>query len=153
MWCACPICKKERWVRLIATNVPRSKFCIRCFAKTTPEARRGAASLWWKGGRRKNSDGYVLTAVYPEDPYYSMASCKGAILEHRLVVAKSLSRCLEPWEIVHHKNGIRDDNRLENLELLSIDEHAQVTQMMEEIKRLRLRINQLEEQVTADTVA
>lgn len=71
----------------------------------------------WKGGRTQDGDGYVHIRR-PNHPY---AAKNGYILEHRLVVERALGRYLIPGELVHHINGIRDDNRLENLEL--VDHH------------------------------
>jgi len=71
----------------------------------------------WKGGRVKLDGGYV-GITYPFDgPFASMRNRMGYISEHRLVMAQKLRRPLVKGENVHHLNGIRDDNREENLEL------------------------------------
>jgi len=104
------------------------KFCSRsCGAKFKG---RGERNWNWNGGR-SISGGYISIQLKPDDFFYPMATSSGYVLEHRLVMAKHLGRCLQPWEIVHHK-GIRysgeenkQDNLKDNLELTgSIGEHS-----------------------------
>lgn len=65
------------------------------------------------GGRRINGQGYV--EIW--SPYHPYVRGKGYVKEHRLVMEKHLKRFLDPKEVVHHKNGNKLDNRIENLEL------------------------------------
>ena len=71
----------------------------------------------WKGGRIKMAQGYMAVLIDADDEMASMRLHNGYVLEHRLVMARSLGRPLTKNENVHHINGIKDDNRLENLEL------------------------------------
>lgn len=77
----------------------------------------GATHGMWKGGRTITGQGYVQCMVALDDPMASMRSRSGYVLEHRLVIARAIGRPLEPRETVHHINGDRKDNRLENLQL------------------------------------
>lgn len=63
--------------------------------------------------RRMARGGYVVLRV----PGHPMADARGRVFEHRLVMAQHLGRDLLPCENVHHINGNRADNRVENLEL------------------------------------
>ena len=69
----------------------------------------------WKGGRIKDYDGYILLKI----PDHPLCNSLGYILEHRLIMEKALGRYLTKKEVVHHKNGKKDDNRIENLLLFS----------------------------------
>lgn len=65
----------------------------------------------------KNQGGYVLRKLDDADPFFVMATVHGYVLEHRYVMARALGRPLTRSETVHHINGDRADNRLENLQL------------------------------------
>ena len=74
------------------------------------------------GHKKKRSDGYV--AIYfPDHPRSTKA---GYIQEHILVMECLLGRHLNKGEVVHHINGKKDDNRKENLELMTVSEHMRL---------------------------
>jgi len=144
IWVACIDCGKERWVpRNPKTGNPENLRCFKCaplhrIPPKFPNIRERNGH--WKGGRT-NISGYIGIRLQPDDFFYPMVNARGYVREHRLVMAKSLNRCLLSWEIVHHKNGIKTDNRLENLHLLPNQSYHIVD------SRLKQRIKQLENRV------
>ena len=118
IWSACVDCGKRRWTIL----VKHKPYRIRCRSCSHKRIIKEAAAQW-KGGKHKNSGGYILIRIYPGDFFYPMA-VGHYVKEHRLVMAKHLGRCLQSWELVYHKNGLKDDNRIENLELTITGSHS-----------------------------
>jgi len=81
--------------------------------------RSGALNPHYIAGRYKKQDGYFVVL----NPERSIDGRK-YVLEHRLIMERHLGRKLTPDEHVHHKNGHKTDNRIENLEVLSSGEHS-----------------------------
>lgn len=141
-WLPCKVCGKCRWVQM-RWGKPERDICPIC-------SRRGRSNHRWAGGRFKSTrSGYILVWIDKDNPYHPMARKTSYVFEHRLVMARHLGRCLEPWEVIHHKNGIKDDNRLENLELLpSRLAHLPSIRMQQVLKEQGKQIKQLQERLT-----
>lgn len=71
----------------------------------------------WNGGVARGHGGYLMERVTDDDPMRPMARLSMYVQQHRLVMARSLGRCLGTSETVHHINGVKTDNRIENLQL------------------------------------
>lgn len=99
---------------------------------------------------------YAYTLIALDDPYIQMASVRipsrtgyRRVSTHRLTMAKSLGRCLEPWEIVHHRDRNPMNNNIDNLELVTRTSHLVYTFMQCEIDVLRKRVTILEAELVA----
>lgn len=115
--------QKSLWWKNLKENDP-SRYKELC--KNTGGKSKGKPGLKmeknpaWKGGKRIDKrDGYVLVQL----PGHPNSRVDGSILEHRLIMSERLGRPLEKDEDVNHVNGIKHDNRLENLKLVRYMAH------------------------------
>lgn len=92
---------------------------ILCCSRKCGYDSRGKYQKNKRGGvyRYKNKRGYILMTYWDGDRKINTR-------EHRYIMEQHIGRKLEAWEDVHHKNGIRDDNRIENLEILPHEVHT-----------------------------
>lgn len=108
IWSKCSNCGRERWLTAYQKNR------ISCAVCSRP---RGEHAYNWRGGRQIDKHGYIRIKLSKDSPFYSMANARGYIAEHRLVMAQYLGRPLIGKEIVHHADGVRIHNDIENLVL------------------------------------
>lgn len=86
-----------------------------CLAKQDP-----SKNPYYKGGRIKNTYGYI--EVY--EPEHHRANKSGRVLEHIKVWEEIHQRCLPKGWVIHHLNGVKDDNRPNNLVAMKKGEHG-----------------------------
>jgi hypothetical protein len=127
----CSDCGKGRWVR-IKDGKPSRTICASCNIHNRNLRINplliGESHPNWKGGRIITIEGYVTVFLNSDSPFFPMINTvlsygSGYVLEHRLIMARHLGRCLDVKEVVHHINGTKTDNRLENLVITTQSEH------------------------------
>lgn len=97
---------------------PKSKIAASENGKKN-KGRRKRLDYEFGGHEKKRSDGYVKVYV----PDHPNCTSDGYVMKHILVIERTIGRYLTDNECVHHINHIRDDNRIENLKLMTISEH------------------------------
>lgn len=92
---------------------------------------KGRKPTNWLGGIAKASEGYLKEMVKD----HPKADCNGYVKQHRLIMEKHLGRYLTTKDVVHHINGIRDDNRIENLFLTTRSDHNKMHERTDEWRK------------------
>ena len=119
----CEVCGTEFYVRPCEIRKAEQRGCQppRVCSRTCRDVNyRGSGNPKWRGGFYL-INGYRFVKAPDGHPFARKSD--GYIQEHRLVMERYIGRYLEPHECVHHFNHNRQDNRIENLELLTWSTH------------------------------
>jgi hypothetical protein len=112
-------CSKECRYTMVSDNHKANG--VRPLITPAPEVQRqrikGPNAPWWKGGSMVNRNGYRIVIAPDDFPFRDMLDRSNRIREHRMVYALHIGRSLLGAEVVHHINGDKLDNRIENLAL------------------------------------
>lgn len=122
----CLSCKDQNWLIECTCGCGKlltrgSRYLIRKFIRNHNP--KGKNTFLYKNGF-SIINGYSISSGYSGHPN---ADKYGRIYTHRLIMSQYLGRPLEIYEDVHHINGNTQDNRIENLQLLSKSEHSKLT--------------------------
>lgn len=122
----CPGCggKKSRGAKLCRPCSPRPVGLT---------GRKGSDHPCWKGGRMVDKDGYIRLYL-PDHPWPRNS---GYVMEHVAIIELELGRRMLPGESVHHKDHNRQNNRRENLEVMSRSEHSTLHRKQDVASRKR----------------
>ena len=116
----------------------RAEYCLVCSNRRRGEKRRGENNGYWRGGRT-SANGYTLIRVN---------HCSGAGAyrpEHHIVWEEANGRPLPKGWVIHHLNGIKDDNQIENLMAMPRNSHNPdflTKPYQERIQELELKLAQ-----------
>jgi hypothetical protein len=86
----------------------------------------------WNGGRHKCSNGYI--EVYM--PNHPNANVRNCVYEHQLVMENHIGRYIKEGEVVHHIDGNKTNNKIENLMLMTKNDHIHLHALIKKSKKL-----------------
>jgi len=120
------------------TGIYKRKPCSEETKKKISESHLGKKHWNWKGGKMVTGEGYLCAYC----PFHPLAS-KNHLKEHRLVLEQKIGRPLNKDEFVHHIDGNKQNNNIDNLEIMTNSEHLKLHWANEEFRKSRSEATKL----------
>lgn len=139
-WVKCPICGVERWLCYRKYKVKplpgETQRCRSCHAQQWVAERdyKGKNHPNWRGGKVRRGSGKYWGI---HQPAHHQADKDGYVMEHIVIWEEAHQQLLPKGWIIHHINGIKDDNRPKNLLAMPRRGHSPTLLVKEVQKRLR----------------